>query len=332
MKNIHLIKTIVLFIIFEGCSEEFSINAPYEDVYVLNCILRNNNSIQYAILSQNTFTENGLSPATISSAQNISGAEIEIISNNSVFVMRDTTIQLTDSEKSIINCYYVKNLTLNPGKTIKLEVTIPGGKKLESTVKVPYISYKTFSLAFPQIYQLGYQEKPSYNWTWSGNAEDNANILNLPQLEIYYQKNEAGTLIDKKIPIPLALHFNYDELGNLTPVNVELSFNNYCVTTLENVNKTMQGISGDDANKKNYIINKVVFSVISLDPDLSRFYSAYHTFAEDFTIKLRQTDFSNVEGGKGIFGIYYKFTQHLIIDRLYISSFGYQYDPMYKIN
>ena len=120
-------------------------------------------------------------------------------------------------------------------------------------------------------------------------------------MEIYYKKYESGKYVDKEVLYPLAFYFIYGENNNLIPVNVGFSFNNYCTTTLETVNKTMQEISGDDPNKKNYIINKVVFSVIGLSPDLSRYYSAYNTYQEDFTIKLRQTDFSNIEGGKRYF-------------------------------
>jgi hypothetical protein len=241
--------------------------------------------------------------------------------------MRDTTIEITDPENTMVNCYYIKDMPINAGKDIRIEASVPGGEILESTVHVPFISYSAFSSKFPQFYRSGYQERPAYKWSWGGSSEDNNNILSVPQLEIYYQKYDAGIYIDKKILVPLYSYFLYDELGNLIPFDAELSFNNYCVTTLDIVNKKMQEISGDDPNKQNYIINKVLFNVIALGPDLSRYYSAYSTYAEDFTIKLRQTDFSNVEGGKGVFGVYYKFSILLVIDRLYINSFGYKYDP-----
>ena len=330
MKKILLVLPIILFMFFASCRDDFNINAPYEDVYVLNCILRNDNTIQYAIISKNTFTENGVAPASDSIDQNIKGVDIKIFYDDSVFVMRDTTIELTDAGSiTPINCYYAKDLIINPGKVIRIEASVPDGEKLESTIQVPEISYGQFSAQFPQIFQtdIGYLERPSYSWNWIGDNEDITNVLCLPQLEIYYKKYEGGTYVDKKIDVPLVFYYIYDENRNLVPVNVEFSFNNSCLTTLGTVNKTMQEISGDDPNKKNYIINKALFSVISLDPDLSRFYSAYNTYSEDFTIKLRQTDYSNIDGGKGIFGAYYKFSKSLVIDSLYIRSFGYQYDP-----
>jgi len=327
MKKVLFILPVILFLFFESCRNDFNINAPYQDVYVLNCILRNNDSVQYAIISKNDYTGNGAPPASASTAQNIKGANVEIYYNDSVFVMRDTTIEVTDSGSvTQVNCYMIKNLALQPGKVVRIDATVKG-EKLQSTIQIPEISFTTFSLNFPQAFKSGYITLPNYSWNWTGGAGDNSSILSLPQLEIYYKKYEAGSYVDKKILVPLALYFTNDENGNVIPVNVELSFNNFCITTLETVNKTMQDISGDDPNKNDYIVTKVIFNVIGLDPDLSKFYSAYNTYNEDFSIKLRQTDYSNIEGGKGIFGVVYNFSKSLAVDSLYVKSFGYQYDP-----
>ena len=328
MKKGFLVLLIIPFIFFESCKSDFNINAPYEDVFVLNCILRSDNTIQYAILLKNTFTGNGTAPTSNDNALNIKGANIKIFYNDLVFVMRDTTIQVTDSVNiTKVNCYYVKNLIISPGKIISIEASVPGGKTLKSTIQVQNISYANFSTNFPQIFQSGYQTIPSYSWSWIGDTQGGTVILNQPQLEIYYKKYEGGTFVDKKILVPLVYYYTKDKYGNLIPVNVNLSFEDYCMTTFETINKMMQEISGDDPNKRNYIINKVLFSVVSFDPDLSKFYSAYNTYSENFTVKLRQTDYSNIDGGKGIFGAYYIFSQPLVIDGLYINSFDYQYDP-----
>ena len=154
MKKSLLVLQIILFMFFESCNDNFNINAPYEDVYVLNCILRNDTPVQYAIISKNIYTENGApSPASNSSAQNIQGADIKIFYNDSVFVMRDTTIQLTDSvSKTQVNCYYVRNLVINPSKAISIEASVPGGQELKSTIQVQEISFAKFYRPFPKFY------------------------------------------------------------------------------------------------------------------------------------------------------------------------------------
>ena len=318
-----MVLPVILFIFFESCKDDFSINAPYEDVYTLNCILRNDYPIQYAIISKNVYTENGAPSAQNNIDQNIRGANIKIYYNDSVFIMRDTTIQLADSGNIVqVNCYYTTNLSIQPGKFISIEAAVPDGKILKSITQVPDIYYD-FAANFP-LYYGGYPIVPEYAWSFSDDKGRNNNILSYPQLEIYYEKYEGGTYIEKKTLVPLSYYPYIGESRMLFSSGVELSVYNYCYSSVESINKTMQEISGDDPNKKNYKITKVLFNVFSLDADLSRYYSAYNTYIESFTIKLRQTDYSNIEGGKGIFGAVYKFSLPLSIDRIYIQSFGYQ--------
>jgi len=340
MKQAPRVLLIFLFLFLESCNSDFNINAPQQDVYVLNCIVRSDTSVQYALISRNYFTENGTVPPPNSIDPNVKGATIRIYYNDSVFVMRDTTVQLLDSgNTAVVDCYYVKNLILSPGKVTRIQAAIPGGDTLISTIQIPQISYPKTSWTFPQAdppplqtepflpNQGSYSTRPSYGWSWVGNTLGGTAILSLPQLEVYYRHYEQGSFIEQKLLVPLASYFTTDRNGNLLPVNVELSFRTSCITLLETVNKAMQDISGNDPYKENYVITKVVFSVICLDPELSKYYSANNTYATDFTIKLRQTDFSNIVGGKGIFGACYKFSNPLTVDSLYIQYFGYRYDP-----
>ena len=327
MRKILLLLIIVLLIISQSCSDEFSINAPVKDFYVLNCILRNDSLTQYAIISQNVYTEDGTKPQD-NLNQNIPGLNINIINNDSLFVMRDTTIQVTaDGGIKNINCYYVKNINMVPGSFISIEAIVPGGEVLKSTVRIPKISSQNIQLDFPQLFNSGYSLLPSYNWSWIGETEEDRDIFNIPQLEIEYKKTTNNISTLKKEYVPLAYYYVLDENDNISPVKVKFSSNDFCLTQFETINQAFHNISKNDNKKNNYVITKVSFDVICFDPDLAKFYSAYNTYSEDFTIKLRQTDYSNIEGGKGIFGVCYNFSHTLEVDKLYIQSFGYKYEP-----
>jgi hypothetical protein len=322
MRKALFILLIIPFMFLESCRNDFNINAPYKDVYTLNCILRNDDSLQYAIISKNVYTENGTAPDTNIINQNIRGANIKISYHDSVFVMRDTTIELTDSGSvSRVNCYYTKNLVMQPSEVISIEAVIPGGTILKSTIQVPNISRYYYTRSFPQ-YRAGYVTLSEYTWSWSI-----SNILSFPEIEIYYKKYEGGIYVDKKMLVPLSFYPFTDDNGEILMPADLFSLNNLCYTTLKTINKTMHEISGNDPDKNNYIITKVLLNIIALDQDLSRYYSAYNVHAESFTIKLRPTDYSNIEGGEGVFGAYYKFVQPLAVDSLYVRSFGYQYEP-----
>ena len=330
MKRAVLILPVILFVLFESCDNDFSINAPFKNVYTLNCILRNDSPIQYAIISKNIYTENGAPPTSSGTVQNIKGANVEIHYNGTVFVMRDTTIQLTDSGNIMqVNCYYLRNLVMKQGTTISIMATMPDGEILKSTNRIPVnIIYPSY---FPQSHLAGgkgyYVKVPFYSWLFRINNRKINNILSFPRIEIDYEKYEGGMYVHKKTLVPLTYHSFTD--NNLVALSTDLNFSFYnsAYTSLETVNTTMREISGSDPNKNNYIITKVFFIVNSMDPELSKYYSAYETYLNSFTVKLRPTDYSNIEGGKGIFGIYYINTSSFIVDKAYINSFGYQFDP-----
>jgi hypothetical protein len=331
MKRAILILPIILFILFESCNEDFNVNAPFQNVYTLNCILRNDNPIQYAIISKNIYTESGATPTLPSTAQNIKGANVEIYYDDSVFVMRDTTIQVADSGNTIqVNCYYLRNLVMKPGKIISIKATTPDGQILKSTKQIPVFIQALSD--FPQTYYTNgakeyYVTVPGYPWVFKRNNKEINDMLSFPRFEIDYEKYEGGTYVNKKKFVPLSYYRYMDNNGFILSPDLDFSFNYVAYTSLKTVNKTMQEISGSDPFKKNYIITRAFLSITSMDPELTRYYYAHQVFSNSFTIKLRPTEYSNIQGGKGIFGIYYIYTYSLDVDKDYIDSFGYQYDP-----
>jgi hypothetical protein len=327
MKKI-LFLIVISFILFESCNTDFSINDPgYEDIYVLNCILQNDNSIQYAILSKNIYTESGGTPASNSKDQYIKGANVKIFYNNSVFVMKDTTLQIiTDGNITEVNCYYTKGLIVDPGKIVSIEATAPNGKILKSSIQIPEIFFpQYFNYNIPPGYPDANYFYDEFGWSWIVNNLRSTDIINLPQIEVYYKKLEGGTFVEKKIIIPLG-SFTIAGYSD-TPIytNAGPSYNYSAEEFFDIINTKMQEISGNDPNKQNYIIEKATFSVLAIDPLLSAYYSKYTTYSQSFSVKLYSPDYSNIQGGKGIFGMYYNFSKSANIDSLYVYSFGYQY-------
>ena len=338
MKKAILILPLIIFIFFESCSDDFSVNAPFKNVYTLNCILRNDYPIQFAVISKNIYTENGASPTSNSTAQNIKGANVEIYYNDSVYVMRDTTIQLTDSENTMqVDCYYLRNLVMNPGGFISIEAIMPDGQVLKSTKQIPFCYTDPSNFTIPQVYytkdQRGnyrgaYVKFPAYAWIFGRSNYTITNMLTFPQFEIDYEKNEVGTYVKKKTFVPLTYDvLTTDTNGIMLSFDLNFSFNYSTSTSLDTVNKEMQEISESDPNKNNYIITGAFLNITSMDPELTRYYYAYKVYINSFTVKLRPTDYSNIQGGKGIFGIYYTYYNSLVMDKDYINSFGYRYDP-----
>jgi hypothetical protein len=87
----------------------------------------------------------------------------------------------------------------------------------------------------------------------------------------------------------------------------------------------MKEISGDDPNKDHYIILTAIIDLLVFDRNLSGYYSSVASISDEFSIRLDEIDFSNIDGGFGVFGSYYKQSFVLFFDKLYVESFGYVY-------
>lgn len=321
-KNLFLVLITLYSFFIYSCSEEFNVKSPLEDVYVLNCILRSDDSVQYAIITKN-YDVDGLDPFTNTIDPTVHNAKVKIISGANVYMMRDTVLsEVTTRYNQPVYCYYIKNLPLTASSEVQIEAELTNGVVLRSTSKAPSILFGQFQKYIPQIdaQTISYRVLFDYSWTFANNIY----ALCIPQLEIFYQKREGNNLVDKVINVPIY----YDNDSVSTPIYPKATFNNNGYMTLDGLNRAMQKISAGDVNKKNYIINKIIFSVKAFDAVLSKYYSAYLAFEEAFTIKLRPTDISNIHGGKGIFGVSVKTGTKLIVDAIYVNSFGYLYNPI----
>jgi hypothetical protein len=87
----------------------------------------------------------------------------------------------------------------------------------------------------------------------------------------------------------------------------------------------LREISKDDPQKKNYKIEKALFRLLVLDKNLAAYYSMQKTFLDEFSVRVNQPDFTNIEGGLGVFGIYAIKKSEIQIDASYINKFGYLY-------
>lgn len=315
-KLIFVLFAVVAMVFFVTCSEEFEPNASVKEVYVLNCILRGDTTVQYAIVSGSFGDIN---------SQNqyfVNGAKIVISYNDSIFVMRDTIVNHSNAGKNLVtNCYYVKNLRPVINKTIGIEAKLPSGALLRSvsqTLKVNAVYfYGSDNIIPPKKKNTDYLV---YIWDDLGGTLKNRNSFFVPRLQIFYTERIGNKLENKEIQVP---SYYLGQGGQSIPIYPEASHDNYAKFTLEAVTKTLKSIIAPNNDQNNYSIVKAVFSVLILDENLTKYYIATQTYLEGFTVSLAEPDFTNIEGGKGIFGNYVKFNYEVTFDKDYLSSMGF---------
>jgi len=154
-------------------------------------------------------------------------------------------------------------------------------------------------------------------------------ILKRAKLNYIFMKNHrCGTALTgtkRRTLMSIVVPMNYSQYnGSYEPVYPGPLTSGYYRVDLATVSKAMELISGGDPSKSNYQMNGCDFEILSLDGNLSAYYNATARGQDLFSIKLSETDYSNISGGYGVFGVYMKTTAVSFFNSTYVKNFGYR--------
>jgi len=311
MIKIKLFIAAIGLLFFISCEEDFNPYGDYQEKFALTCILRNDDNFQTAVLLKSYLT-----PPTDPS---VIGADVRVWYNDSVFVFRDSSTARTDSSgyQSNFSFYYNNEFVIGNDKAIELEVILPNGKRLRSNSVTPKrIDFNDESeVVIPPVSSSIVQV------LW--NQFDNG-IYFIPQLTIRYKQNVNGEIIEKTKVAPIRY---VDQEGEQTPIFPSPISSPAIVYQLDAITKALQEISAGDPNKSNYsILQKVSFSVKAFDQPVSKYISSTGGSFDDLTVSVDIADYTNIQGGFGLFGSYSKrnYTKLRFLQS-YIESFGYNF-------
>jgi hypothetical protein len=315
MKKLFSLAAIIsTLVISYSCNDNFDPYGDFKDLYVLNCVVRGDSTFQSATLTRDYRVDN-FNPYSNTTNETVKGAIIRIWSGkDKVTILRDTTIQRPagDLYQSPYTVYYSNNFQPDPGTTIEIEAILPNGKKL------------TASTTTPEDIVMGTQETliPSttrnyLKYTWYSNQK---NPVFITRLGIYYFKIENGQKVRHIAVVPES----YSEYnGTWIPIYPKPITEEARTVDLGIFKKTMELISDGDQNKSNYIILGCILEVLSLDSGLSTYYNATARSNDIYSVKLDETDNTNITGGYGLFGVYNRTYSVGFLTHDYIKSFGY---------
>jgi len=318
MKTIKLLLICVVGFIFLSCEEDFNPYGDYFERYAFTCILKSDQNYQTATLFR-SYRPNGYDPSTYTEDPSVIGADIRVWYNDTVFVFRDTSVARIDTSryKTPFRYYYNDKFKVGSRKTIELEVLLPNGKRLRSTSVTPgQINYNDQS---DVIIPAGGKSIVQIIW----NTLDDGTFF-APRMAIRYKQNINGEIMEKTKDVP----YKYvNQGGNQVPVYPAPSALATIVYDLSAITKTLEEISSGDPNKQNYsVYQKIIFSVSALDIPTSRYVSSTGGTIDDLTVSVDVSDYTNIEGGFGLFGSYSKrdYTRLRFMEN-YIESFGYNF-------
>jgi hypothetical protein len=309
---------LVSLLFFISCDKNFSPYGEFKDKYIFTSIIRSDSTLQVATLFHN-YKPDGYDPYTYTEDSQVKGADIRVLYDDSVFVFRDSSVARIDTSRYHFpfSFYYNNKFKVAPKKPIEVEVLLQNGKRLRAASVIPAdIRFQDKSAVIVPPVGSNFIQ-----FFWDDQGEG---IYFKPYLAVRYKVNENGNIVEKEKEIPLRFVEQNGEFKPIYPTALNLAIVSY---QQDAVDRILQEISADDPNKSNYsIYQKIKFTVAAYDLPLSRYVSSTGKSLDDLTVTIDVADYSNIDGGLGIFGTFVKknYDKIKFYDQ-YINSFGYNF-------
>ncbi len=307
---------ILISFFFLSCEDSVNPKSEFQDRYILYLVMRGDTSTQFATLTH-SYNVSGLDPLTNEVDPVIKDADIRIWGQGDVFRFKDTLKNREDTSRynSPVYFYYLQNFKPDFGESLTVRARLNDGTLLKATARVPK------EVVLDSIYKLPVPEKNEFTFSWQKNLED---LFFVYRARLLYKQDTGGdTYIYNRVDIPIYLETNG---ATVKPVYPGITKNNFANYPLDALDWAMEKVSGDDDKKSNYTIVKIEFEIIAMDKTLTDYYSVTHSFMDSFSIRVDENDYSNIEGGLGIFAVYNKQIISFLLREKYILSFGYRFE------
>lgn len=314
MKKILFISIIAVLYLL-GCEENFSPVGEPRDKFVFYSIINADTNYQTAVISK-SYVADGIDPFTNTIDPSIQGADIRIWDGSNIHFLQDTTIDGSDQIRynSPFKYYFVKDYRPIFNSFLNVEVLLPNGKRVRAETKIPdSVSIaSTSDRVIPPVNKSAI----SVNWTTT-----DQNVWFTTKLTLTYYEIINGNRIRHQKIIPLDFvtvdgveYPIYPRPSNQSGMSLKKSI----------LDKIMNSISESGLAKSDYWIrNRVKLEIVVLDQNLASYYQSNNDVLDGFSVRLNQSDYSNVENGLGLFGSFVKQELELRLYPDYIESFGY---------
>lgn len=323
MKKLIIAASVLLTVFIVSCKDELDPFGETNEKYVLNCVIRSDTSYQVLTLTH-SYTSTNFDPYSNTDDPTIKGSVVRLWEGADKVTFFSDTIIAREASSSYLtpySIYHARGIQPDAGTVLELEAILPSGKKLTASGTVPI---KPVFTKLGQLDGVGDTivppvEKDYVRAQWGTVAAPKGTVF-LPRMYIVYKVVENGVEVRKIKLVPKNYFMykgveypEYPGMSNIPWLTIDMTIINRCMTE----------ISEGDSNKENYRIYSIVVDVLSLDNNLSTYYNATNKNKDPYAVKLYETDFTNITGGFGVFGISFLAGTTIDISAPYVRTFGY---------
>lgn len=309
-------------ILFTACDDEIFPKGDLEENYVLSCVLNGDTNYQVAFLTR-TYDVESFDPYTSTINPVVRDARVSLFYEGTTYFFRDTIIAGSAESRYPGNqyLYYLDDFKPERNKTIVIQAVLQDGTTLRSEInsfpyRIRYGSFYRSDFIIPP-------EDPTSSELFFKWGDYEETVYFIPRLSIVYSRIIDG--VEQKFE-------------KLVPQTIEgseelypgLQTGDYITYDLDAFEYSFEAIAEDGIPREEYRIHNAVFKVLVADESLATYYSAAKTFADSYTVQVTEPEYTNIEGGFGVFGSFASCEINVTINNNYIDAFGYT--PAWRID
>ncbi|MGB2868029.1 MAG: DUF4249 family protein [Bacteroidota bacterium] len=284
--------TIGLLVLMLGlaCNEPFEPKGPFQKKMVVYGILNPQSDTQY-VRVYSTYDPPGFDPLAVGEDTPVLDAQVMISFGGVAVQLHDTTVARDDSSRYTtgIHTFVAHPFTANSGEAYSLTVQSPTLGSASAVTTVPGHGFLTIGnpaiLSSPSTFP-----NDDIVLTISPSQGTRGYLL---RFFVEYEIQTAGKPLGQ-IEVPQSSQ-GYARLTRIGGTSARTTFSrDTYVTTIQSV-ISAYGVNG-------IRFTRAIFYLLEVDNPLYNYYNVANGFQDNYSIRTDQPDYTNINGGVGVFG------------------------------
>jgi hypothetical protein len=289
-----------------GCETPFNPKGPYQEKMVVYSVLSTDSDTVFARVYR-TYNPTGFDPYEVSTDQPVTDAVVRLTTGASAWIFGDTLVERADSSRyqSPIFTYMLTGVNMVPGAEYHLEVQSPTAGTVDAIVTLPAFGSLTVQNAF--ILQNPTLTANNVTVTIGISSATWGYYL---RLYLIGELWEGGAWRPFKREVPMSVeeiidcqNF-YGEFPRMQRRETTTSYEEH-IMMFENVGyrwAIASVRSGRETDSVRFL--RAEFEFLETDRALYSYYNVASGFRDEFTLRTDEPDYTNIRGGRGVFGAF----------------------------
>lgn len=289
-----------------GCETPFDPKGEFRQQLVVYSVLSTDSDTAWARV-YSTYNPPGFDPYEVTTDNPVTDAVVRLTSGSSEWVFGDTLLPRADLSRyqSPIAAYMLTGLSVAPGTEYRLDVVSPTAGSLSAVVTVPGSGFITVSNSYvlqdPTLTDDNITATTMISPTTWGYS------VRLSLIADVWQGGVRRT-VRKEVPLSVSEIIDCQNLIGEYPRLRRRESEDPAeehIQVHENVayRWTIVNLRSDPAIDSIRFL-RAEFELLETDPNLYAYYNIASGFRDEFTLRTDEPDYSNIPGGRGVFGAF----------------------------